>query len=261
MGEKLGPFFKTEFWVYFITYSGILFDLLVVPFLLWKKTRLLALAAAICFHLSNAYLFNIGVFPFLSIVMTLLFLSPEWHKKVLRLRTPSAEPSPYWRPSGVAVALLGLYGTYHLFMPFRHWLYPGNVHWTEEGHRYSWHMMLRTKDANAYFIVEELKTKRLWRVQPDSYLSRRQYKKMSVHPEMLLQCAHFLRERWKPFDVRIYAVAQVKLNDHPPALLVDPEVDLSRETLGLGPSKWILPLENKKAVPLRYRSALQAPKR
>ena len=261
MGEKLGSFFKTEFWVYFISYGGMLFDLLVVPFLLWRKTRLLALGAAIFFHLSNAHLFNIGVFPFLSIMMTLLFLSPTWHRKVLRLRGASADSHRYWRSSGVIVALLGLYCAYHLFMPFRHWLYPGNVHWTEEGHRYAWHMMLRTKDAKAYFIIEELKTKRLWRMQPDVYLSRRQYNKMSVHPEMLLQCAHFLRERWKPHDVRIYAVAQVKLNDHPPALLVDPEVDLSREKLGLGPSRWILPLDNKKTVPARYRSALQAPKR
>jgi vitamin K-dependent gamma-carboxylase len=261
MGEKLGDFFKTEFWVYFISYGGMLFDLLVVPFLLWKKTRLLALAAAIFFHLSNSFLFNIGVFPFLSIAMTLLFLSPSWHRKVLRLAPTAGNEQPFWRASYGMAALLAVYLAYHLFMPFRHWLYPGNVHWTEEGHRYAWHMMLRTKDANAYFIIEEKKIGRFWRVQPEVYLSRRQYKKMSVHPEMLLQCAHFLRDRWKPHDVAVYAVAAVQLNDHPPALLVDPEVDLSREKLGIGPSDWILPFKNSRAVPERYWNALQAPKR
>jgi len=33
----------------------------------------------------------------------------------------------------------------------RHWLYPGNVSWTEEGHRYAWHMKLRDKDCTATF--------------------------------------------------------------------------------------------------------------
>jgi vitamin K-dependent gamma-carboxylase len=261
LGEKLGPFFRTEFWVYFISYGGMFFDLLVVPFLIWKKSRGFALFGAICFHLANAYCFDIGVFPFLSIVMTLLFLPPSWHQRVLRLRGGGGESRVYWRESGAVAAILVIYGAYHLFMPFRHWLYPGNVHWTEEGHRYAWHMMLRTKDANAYFIIEDLKTKQLWRARPEVYLSRRQYKKMSVHPEMLRQCAQFLRERWKPFDVAVYAVAQVKLNDHAPALLVDPGVDLSRQGMRLGPSTWILPMHNQVAVPARFRFARQAPKR
>ena len=41
----------------------------------------------------------------------------------------------------------------------RHWLYPGNVSWTEEGHRYAWHMKLRDKDCTATF---ELVTSNPW---------------------------------------------------------------------------------------------------
>jgi hypothetical protein len=156
---------------------------------------------------------------------------------------------------------LAAYLAYHLFMPLRHWLYPGNVHWTEEGHRYAWHMMLRTKTGNVYFIVEDVKNGQLWRVRPEPYLSRRQWRKMSVHPEMLLQFAKYLREKWGGTEVRVYAVAHVKLNDHKAALLVDPEVDLSRKELGIGPSDWILPFENTRTVPGRYRWASEAAKR
>lgn len=259
MGRELGKTFHNETTVYLLSYGGLLFDLLVVPLLLWRKTRVIALCAAILFHLSNAYLFNIGVFPFLSIVMTLLFLSPAWHRKVLRMGKWNEKAKVLsWGLPRIVLPILGLYVAYHLFMPFRHWLYPGNVHWTEEGHRYAWHMMLRTKDANAYFIVEDKASGELWRVNPAVHLSRRQFKKMSVHPEMLLQFAHYLRERWPTPNVAVYAVSYVTLNDHRPALLVDPTVDLSREEVTLGRSQWILPFQNDRSHPGRFRMARAA---
>ena len=262
MGRNLGPSFHNEASVYTLSYGGLLFDLLVVPLLICKKTRWFALFAAVFFHLSNARLFNIGVFPFLSIAMTLLFLSPAWHRKVLRLRdTPRTGLDLKWGSQSVVLAALCAYFASHLLLPFRHWLYPGNVHWTEEGHRYAWHMMLRTKSANAYFVVEDRRNRALWRVRPDSYLSRRQYRKMSVHPEMLLQFAHHLRYSWEHDDVAVYAVSHVKLNDHPPALLVDPETDLSRETLTWRSSPWILPFKNDRSVPARFRWAKELSKR
>jgi hypothetical protein len=120
-------------------------------------------------------------------------------------------------------------------------------------------MMLRTKDANAYFIVEDRKDGSLWRVRPEIYLSRRQFRKMSVHPEMLLQFAHYLRNSWKHDDIAVYAISQVKLNDHRPALLVDPSVDLSRKSLSLGASEWILPFNNDRSPPAKYRWAKDLP--
>jgi hypothetical protein len=191
--------------------------------------------------------------------MTLLFISPPWFRKILRLRPAALPAKEYWSRSGLIVALLAGYLVYHLFMPFRHWLYPGNVHWTEEGHRYSWHMMLRTKRGSAYFIVEDRTTKELWRVQPRPYLSARQNNKMAVQPEQLLQFAHYLRAQWSPRDVAVYAVSEVRLNDHKPALLVDPEVDLSRVERTLKPASWILPFENTRIIPRRYRLAKDAP--
>jgi hypothetical protein len=53
----------------------------------------------------------------------------------------------------------------------------------------------------------------------------------------------------------------VKLNDHKPALLADPEVDLSRESFSLKPAKWILPLENQRTPPIRFARAQFAAKK
>lgn len=262
LASKVVPALQNDFGAYLISYGGLFFDLLVVPFLLWKKTRVAALVTAIVFHLLNAYLFDIGVFPFLSIAMTCLFLSPAWHRKVLRLGSAERrEHDVYWKRSVVVVALLGVYAAYHLLMPFRHWFYPGNSQWTEEGHRYSWHMMLRHKTGYTHFIVDDKTTGKVWKVRPEEYLSKRQFQKMAVHPEMLLQFARYLRTKWEPNDVTVHAVASVKLNHHKQALLVDPEVDLSRQELSLLPRKWILPLDNQETTPVRFWRAAWAEKR
>ena len=57
--------------------AALSFDLFVFPLLLWRRTRLVAFCAAVVFHLINAKLFEIGVFPWLAIAATALFLSAE----------------------------------------------------------------------------------------------------------------------------------------------------------------------------------------
>jgi hypothetical protein len=56
---------------------GILFDLLIVPALLWKPTRRVAFFASIFFHIFNSIVFQIGIFPFLSLAFTVFFFEPE----------------------------------------------------------------------------------------------------------------------------------------------------------------------------------------
>jgi vitamin K-dependent gamma-carboxylase len=249
---------KREFVYYFVSYSGLLLDLLFVPLLLWKRTRLLAIGLAAAFHLGNLWLFDIGVFPFLSMALTLLFLDPRWHRKVLRLGSRTENPEPANLPvrTWVLVPLL-IYAVIHLLFPFRHWLYPGPAHWTEEGHRFAWRMMLRSKKGDAYFIIPDAKGK-LWRIDPREILTRRQYLRMMEHPDMLLQFAHYLRDRAGPPQISVYAVNYVSLNGRPRALLVHPAVDLAKVQRNLFPADWILPLENNQSPPAHYAFATPA---
>jgi len=251
---KLPDFLKTEFVFYLVSYSGLLLDLLLVPLLLWKRTRWMAIVFAAVFHLTNSWLFQIGVFPFLSLAMTLLFLPPRWHRKILRLG-PQKDLPAFTNPTNrwIAVPLL-TYLVLQLLIPFRHWLYPGPAHWTEEGHRFAWHMMLRSKRGDAYFIVRDAAGK-LWRIDPAEVLNRRQYRKLTGQPDMLLQFAHYLRDRGKPGELSVFAVSYVSLNGRPRSLLVDPEIDLAKVRRSLRHAAWILPIENKESPPARYRFA------
>ena len=115
----LGPWLAQEWLVYTLCYGGLLFDLAIVPLLLWRRTRALALAAAIAFHLTNAYIFSIGIFPWLMIAATLLFLPPDWPRQVvaiLRLHPPhrpvlgSIDDGPEWERGYPFATLRAGYG-------------------------------------------------------------------------------------------------------------------------------------------------------
>ncbi|MCI0746752.1 MAG: HTTM domain-containing protein [Verrucomicrobia subdivision 3 bacterium] len=155
----LGLFVGNEWGVQLFNYGGLIFDLAIVPLLLWKRTRVLAFVWAVTFHLLNAILFSIGIFPWLMIAATTLYLRPDWPRllwakvkarfnssTVQRFNDSTLQPfNPSILQRRVAISLISAYLAIQLLVPLRHLLYPGSVHWTEEGHRFSWHMKLRDK--------------------------------------------------------------------------------------------------------------------
>ncbi|HEY8153062.1 MAG TPA: HTTM domain-containing protein [Myxococcota bacterium] len=236
-----------------ISWGGLLLDLFIVPALLWRRTRPYAFAAALGFHLINSEMFEIGVFPWLAIWCTAAFFDADWPRRVFNWPRESAlppAPAVRWDAGARAtLAFLSAYMAIQLLLPLRHFLYPGNVSWTEEGHRFSWHMKLRYKDAMASFRLTDPETGRNWQVDPSAELTARQVRKMAADPFMLQQYAHHLadlvtqpgRQR---FEVR--AIAAASLNGHLAEPIVDPTVDLAAVPRTLfGPNDWILPQNNE----------------
>lgn len=215
--------------------SGLLFDLLIVPALLWRRTRVLATLAAATFHLTNAWLFQIGVFPWVMLALTPVFYPADFTRRLLRLPTLDAPPEPQREQPLVAAALIAWFAV-QAALPLRHWLYPGQVNWTEEGHNFSWHMKLRVKRGETRFLVGG--------VEADlrGMLTRRQAKKLTTRPEMIRQLANELRRRSN--GAAVYVDARASLNGRPWQPLVDPGVDLGREPRTLGAAAWIVPLHD-----------------
>jgi len=249
----IGRFLDEPAAVSFFVYGGLLFDLLVVPLLLWKRTRVLAFSAAVFFHVVNKWLFDIGIFPALGISATLLFLSPGWPRRLCLLFAPADAPSagaPRCAVSPLARKLTvygcGAWLAVQLLVPLRHFLYPGNVHWTEEGHRFSWHMKLRDKQpVSTRFFATNPETGHTWEIDQTEYLSSRQRAQVGTWPDMAQQFAGFVAEELErrgegPVAVRVEA--RVSLNGRNPQLLIDPDVDLSSVPRTLLPAGWIEPL-------------------
>ncbi len=256
----VGRYLAEEWVVWVFAVGGLLFDLLVVPLLLWPRTRKLAFGVALLFHVTNGLVFGIGIFPWFAVAATLLFFSPSWPRRLAE-KLPSAltriwrEPDPMppvgsgvgrgARRAGGTAAILGIYAAIQALLPLRHWLYPGKVSWTEEGHNFSWHMMLRRKTATAEFSVTDPVSGKTWQVDPRHHLTPRQYRKMSTRPDMILCFSHHLADTMRTSGqprVAVRARVMAALNGRKPQLLIDPAVDLAAQPRSLLPSSWIMPL-------------------
>ncbi|MDX1547324.1 MAG: HTTM domain-containing protein, partial [Rhodothermales bacterium] len=177
----IGPYFVEPWAPYLFSYGGLLLDLLVVPLLLWKRTRLAGYLMALTFHLMNAHLFQIGIFPWFMIGATLLFFEPERFRPILRWQQRLGAPAPPGPPRRVperirrlVPGLLAAWMAVQILVPLRHWLYPGNVSWTEEGHNFSWHMKLRDKEGDVEVIATDPTTGRMLLIDPRDFLTARQ---------------------------------------------------------------------------------------
>jgi len=251
----VGPLLVQPALPWLMSYAGLLFDLLIVPLLLWRRTRPWAYGAAAFFHLTNVVIFGLGTFPWFSLLMTALFFDPDFPRHLpgavgrwFRQQVPQPALAIDWAPPSRAwqrlvVAGLMLYGAVQVAVPLRHFLYPGQPHWTEQGHVFAWHMMLRSKTSTARFRVlfadghEEM-------ADLAPILSPRQRRSFADHPDRLLQLAHWLAADYRAQGCPVAAVyvdSRVSLNGRPPQPLIAPDVNLLRYQPALRPAAWLAP--------------------
>lgn len=228
----IGPFFTQKWFYISISYLGILFDGLVVPLMLWKKTRTLALIACLIFHLANSFILNVGIFPYFALSFTVFFYPPETIRKIFFKKHPklSFEKNKYdYSNKKMVYFLLVIYFTIQLILPIRHYFIKGNVFWTEEGHRLSWRMMLRQRNGSTHFTVIDKKTKKILSFRMQDIFTDKQILRINCYPDFIWQAAQYIKEDFKlrHKDVEIYADTQVSVNAHPYKRFIDPKIDLA----------------------------------
>ncbi|MBC7872099.1 MAG: HTTM domain-containing protein, partial [Chitinophagaceae bacterium] len=236
----IGRYFTEKWMVYAFAYGGICVDLFGLPLLLIKRTRWLGLVMLLTFHLLNNSLFGVLLFPLLMVALLPLFFALTWWEKLPLGKQQTQQmttPHPRWR---LTFALLAIYCTFQLIFPLRHFFIPGNVSWTEEGEKFSWHMKLRDKRAIITYIIVQPSTGDSWEELPEDYLTDRQMAFLPKNPDGILQFAHYLATLWD--DVEVYADVRVSLNGREYSPLVDPTINLATEPRNWGRSEWLLPL-------------------
>jgi vitamin K-dependent gamma-carboxylase len=257
----IGPLMTEPLVVAMASYGVIILHLVGAPLLLWRRTRLWVLLIYTAFHTINHFSFNIGIFPWLTLFGTLIFFEPDWPRRIWyaiisRRAAARGNTSSQGKGSAAVVVpafkrrlvagLLAAWLAFQVLVPLRHLLYPGNVSWTEEGHRFAWQMMLREKSGFVEFKVTDPASGRFWRVNLPDYLTMRQIRKMTTRPDMLLQFAHHLARVWERENslpgVEVYVSSAVTLNGRPPVSLIDPDRDLAAVPRDLLAADWILPL-------------------
>lgn len=223
----LGPWLEMPWVAYAFSWAGMLFDLGVPWLLLWGRTRTVAYAAVIVFHLLTGMLFPIGLFPLVMVVLTTIFFAPRWPRRFIAGSQPAytAAVPRSGRPSRLVVAGLGIYAAVQLLLPLRFLAYPGCVNWTEDGFRFAWRVMLIEKYAEASFRLVDRSSGRSTTIEPTAYLTPKQERMMSTQPDMILQFAHWLGHRYDG-DVAVFADVRLTYNGRPSQVYVDPQQDL-----------------------------------
>jgi len=242
----IGEFLQQK-WVHFsIAYFGIFFDLLIIPLLLWRKTRVFAFFLSLFFHLFNSVVFQVGIFPYMSIAFALFFFSPESLIKLFRLKRTAYHQEnvelPRLRTLGITI--FSMYLIVQFMLPLRHWCFQDDVLWTEEGHRLSWRMMLRARSGHMIFWVEDKATGERNNYPYQPLLHPKQRKNVKSKPDFAWQMAQRIKqiEAAKGKDVAVYASCKVKINDGAYHQFIDPEVDLaSVKWHHFKHNDWILP--------------------
>lgn len=251
----IGPWLN-ELWVaYAFSWFGMFYDLLIVFALLHSRTRPFAYATVIVFHTMTWLLFPIGTFPWIMIVATTVFFTPDWPCRIFGLASSSLQnqtrSQPNWRdelasppfkwrrPTAIA---LSIYCLLQILIPTRSWFIPGNSYWTGEGFDFGWRMMVAEKTGYVEFYEVDQATGSRRRMKTDSFLQCRQEQMMSHSPEMIRQFARALRQQsGKPIHVEAFAT----LNGRRAQPIIRSDIDLSADEL---PDDWIIPLRKKEPL-------------
>ena len=242
----VGELIQQKWLHYMLTYGGILFDGLIVPLLLFKPTRKYAFIASVIFHLFNSFVFQIGIFPYLSLAFTLFFFPSEI------IQTRFLKKKPFYSTDDVIIpkvktpflVLFAIYFIIQIGLPLRHHFIEDDVLWTEEGHRLSWRMMLRTKVGQTSYWVENKETETRLKINLDDYLSPKQKRSSSTKPDVMWQFSQRLKEKFKKDgqNVAVYITSRVSVNGKPYQTFINPEIDIaSVEWDVFKHSTWILP--------------------
>jgi len=264
--------FLTQDWgIALACYGVIALHLIGAPLLFSRRFRIPVLCLYAVFHTINAFVFNIGIFPWFTLFASFLFFPPDWPKLLWRklqlrfstfqerfpvqaLRHGTVYPGKSrWSMTEkvVVVAVLG-WLLVQIVVPLRHFVLPGAVAWNESGHRFSWRMMLRSKRGTAIFTAKSA-SGRVWQVDPTKDLTADQRSKMACIPDMIWQYAQHIEKQELQAGreaVAVYADVKCSLNARKLARMIKPDVDLTQIKRLEPVDNWILPLNEPLANPI-----------
>lgn len=238
----VGPYLARYDVALLLSWAGFLNDLFAVPLLLNRRTRPYAFVMIVTFHLATNVFFNIGIFPILMPINATLFLDPEWPLALTRrlgLDEPKGAPIGSARAGAISPwlgALLGAYALVQVTLPLRTHLYGGSVLWHEQGMRFSWRVMVRSKAGSITYRVRVPSLDREIEISPRRYLTDQQEREFSGQPDLILALAQRIASDFRAQghdDVEVRVDAWVSLNGRRPERMIDPDANLARIEDGL----------------------------
>ncbi len=242
-----------------IAYGGLFYDLLIVPMLLYRRTRWLGVALSLVFHLTNSQLLSIGVFPWFMLATLIVFFPADAIPNLVARFGRRAKPQPTSgedlsstadesvkptsRLGKLGLGLAILYVVIQLLLPIRPWVLPGNPSWNERGQRFAWRMMLRDKNTLTAYLIRHEPSGQFLYAPSTVVMTYYQASRAERDPELVRQAAVQLRRKIASLGLpnsRIHALQLVSLNGRRPTPIIDPTIDLASAQRGWFSDDWVI---------------------
>lgn len=232
--DFLKPLFHNHTFHLFIAYMGIVFDGLIIPALLSKRTRWFAIIASLIFHIFNSITLQIGVFPYFALAFCIFFFPAESIRAFFFKKKPKISDDVkvnFQCKEKVLIYIILPFIALQILLPIRHWFIAGDVLFTEEGHRLAWRMMLRSRQGEAIFTVKDLKTGEHFVFENAILLTNKQQNRLNT-PDVIWQMAQKIKSHYKKQgkEVAVYCTqSKIMINRKSHSQLIDPTVDLASQ--------------------------------
>ena len=255
--------FQEKITHYLMSWGGMIYDL-SIPFLLFsKRLRWFGFSLVIMFHLLTAFLFPIGMFPYIMILSALIFFSADFHKNIIgylrhlfkqllpensKIKSQINFRANYNSLKRTMFSIISLIIMIQVIFPLRYIFYPGELFWHEQGYRFSWRVMLMEKRGYTQFRIIDSVTKKQFYVNNDEFLTEFQEKQMSFQPDFILEFAHYLGDFYKKKgveNIKVCTDSYVALNGRKSQQFVDPEINLLDYNDSFLNKQWIMPFNDE----------------
>lgn len=246
----VGPLLDEPAVWFAFSWLGAAFDLTIVGWLLWRRSRPIAYVAVVVFHVATAMLFQIGVFPWVMIALTPVFFAPDWPGRLRRAvagrrrgRESPPDPTRDRTVGKWTVAALAMLAAVNVALPLRHYGADGNVRFNDDGYYLSWRVMLTERSGFLEFTAVDRETDETWIVRPDLVLADWQLAQAIQRPDLALSTAHLVAERYADDgrDIEVFANSWIAFNGRPRQRWIDPDVDLAALERSSPASAYVLP--------------------
>ncbi|MEC8098285.1 MAG: HTTM domain-containing protein [Bacteroidota bacterium] len=229
-------------WVhYFMSWGGMLYDVMIPFLLLISKTRYLAFVLVIIFHALTKILFPaIGMFPYIMIISCLIFFNSNFHNKVIRMIINAfnmikikvdrrIKNTIHLKKNSFSFYFLSVFLIIQMILPMRYKFFSGELFWNERGYRFSWRVMLVEKKGYTSLKVVDKSNNNDFYINNEDYLTEFQEKQMSFQPDFIYEYANYIGEIFsKKFgsDVEIHVDSFVTLNGRRSERLIKENVNI-----------------------------------
>jgi hypothetical protein len=245
----IGKYMEADWVACLFCWFGCLYDLSIGFLLFNKRTTTIAYVFVVIFHAATALFFNIGMFPYIMMTITIIFFKTDFHVRLLTLLKENLNYTNHTIDNRIlqfnkSLSLLfSVFFVIQILLPFRYLLYSGKLFWTEQGYRFSWRVMLMEKAGTSFFYVRDTLNGKVFNIDNKDYLSFMQEKMMSTQPDMMVDYARFLKQDFMQkglSNIIVTAESYVTVNGSGSLEFIDSTVDLSNESNSIFKNKtWV----------------------